>query len=640
MFNFFYLNGKEKRIMIPIIVFFVLLGIILPQFSSAASWWNPANWADNTMNSVLNALLIAIVAIPLTIIMAFVTITKLLLTAVITFATIGTSYTRSDAVNIGWPIVKDFANMMVVLGFVVIGIATTLRIQEYEAKKLLKNLIIAALLINFSLLICGIFIDASNIVMIFFLNKAGSGISKWVPAISDLSALFSNIAANNIFGFAPQLFGMMFFNFIAGFVYLLYMLLILVRVLTLWMLVILSPLAFVCYVFPATKNIWQMWWKNFFQWCIIVLPAGLFYYIGSQMISNSTVAPTVDLTKIEYIKYISNSISTVLVPGLFLIVGFLVSLQFSAMGASTIMNFANKNKGKIIGGGFNALSKTSGKVGNQVGKLGNYLQGSNNVIGKGAGWMLNNTVAKGANALGNYRATSQKTRSGLGRALEATGAIDTGAAAYTRSEELNKSQKRMTALISEGKLGKILEIAEGKGVGTNPKERGAAIGALLETKNFDMNNAQHVAGLTHFQDHGGDLSKYAEKNPELSEHNRGAVQNTMTKHGVDEGRAKEMVRDSAYQNLGVRGLRDLPVSAINVHLLANIMPTKNGKASDEYSDKQINIYKKYATTGTPEFMAQDAEQARLRATGNTDDLQKANKIRDNIIEINSNPNFS
>ena len=80
------------------------------------------------------------------------------------------SYTKSPAVNTGWPIVRDLANMIIVLGFVVIGIATALRIREYEAKQLLAKLIVIALLVNFSLLLCGIIIDGTNIVMTSFFN--------------------------------------------------------------------------------------------------------------------------------------------------------------------------------------------------------------------------------------------------------------------------------------------------------------------------------------------------------------------------------------------------------------------------------------------------------------------------------------
>ena len=65
----------------------------------------------------------------------------------------------------GWIAVKGLGNMLIVLGFVIVGIATALRIRDYEAKKLLWPLIAIALLINFSGLFCGLIIDAANLIM-------------------------------------------------------------------------------------------------------------------------------------------------------------------------------------------------------------------------------------------------------------------------------------------------------------------------------------------------------------------------------------------------------------------------------------------------------------------------------------------
>ena len=43
--------------------------------------------------------------------------------------------TKDNMVIHGWQIVRSLANMFIVLGFVVVGIATILRIREYEAQK-------------------------------------------------------------------------------------------------------------------------------------------------------------------------------------------------------------------------------------------------------------------------------------------------------------------------------------------------------------------------------------------------------------------------------------------------------------------------------------------------------------------------
>ena len=79
-----------------------------------------------------------------------------------------TPITSASVVATGWPIVRNFANAIIVLALIAIAMATILRIKDYEAKSLLPKLIIAALLINFSLVICGIIIDAASITIRFF----------------------------------------------------------------------------------------------------------------------------------------------------------------------------------------------------------------------------------------------------------------------------------------------------------------------------------------------------------------------------------------------------------------------------------------------------------------------------------------
>ena len=310
--------------------------------------------------------------------------------------------------------------------------------------------------------------------MNFFFGPANS-LSGWIPALTDFTTLLLNIGQNNILQFGPKLMGMIFFQFVAALVFILYGVLLLGRVIALWMLVILSPLAFVCYVFPATKTIWSQWWSNFFQWCIIVLPAGLFYYIGAKMVSLSAGQPGVNLENIDYTHYISNALSTILVPGLFLFAGFFISLKFAPMGAGAIMNFANKNKGKILGGALGVAAKASGKIGGGLGlnklagaanSLTNSTVGQNwggGKIGAAAGWMANKAikgagyVAKApagvASAVENYKTSSQRTASAVGQFGEKIGAIPGGTDDAKQAGMVAEESKRIKFQLDRAKAG-------------------------------------------------------------------------------------------------------------------------------------------------------------------------------------------
>ncbi|GAG19127.1 unnamed protein product, partial [marine sediment metagenome] len=72
---------------------------------------------------------------------------------------------QNPIVQVGWTLTRDLINMFFVIVLAFIGLATALRIEQYKYEKLLPIFIGIALIINFSPVICGLFIDASNIIM-------------------------------------------------------------------------------------------------------------------------------------------------------------------------------------------------------------------------------------------------------------------------------------------------------------------------------------------------------------------------------------------------------------------------------------------------------------------------------------------
>ena len=80
---------------------------------------------------------------------------------------------RTNAVlHTGWTIALSFANLGFVLAIIIIAFATIFRIQNYAMKQVLWKLIVAALLVNFSLVIAGAFISVSDNLSEVFLAKS------------------------------------------------------------------------------------------------------------------------------------------------------------------------------------------------------------------------------------------------------------------------------------------------------------------------------------------------------------------------------------------------------------------------------------------------------------------------------------
>ncbi|TSC77984.1 MAG: Uncharacterized protein G01um101424_118 [Parcubacteria group bacterium Gr01-1014_24] len=80
-------------------------------------------------------------------------------------------YTKSPFIPEAWAVVRDLSNIFFILILLYIGIKIILGLGGSEVKKMIAQIIIMALLINFSMFFTKIVIDASNILALIFYNK-------------------------------------------------------------------------------------------------------------------------------------------------------------------------------------------------------------------------------------------------------------------------------------------------------------------------------------------------------------------------------------------------------------------------------------------------------------------------------------
>src|SRR3989338_1978259 len=80
------------------------------------------------------------------------------------------SFIKVPVVQIGWTLSRDMANMAFILIMLGIAFATILQMDTFGVKKKLVPLIAMALLLNFSLVACGVFIDIGNSLGRFFVS--------------------------------------------------------------------------------------------------------------------------------------------------------------------------------------------------------------------------------------------------------------------------------------------------------------------------------------------------------------------------------------------------------------------------------------------------------------------------------------
>lgn len=178
-----------------------------------------------------------------------------------------------DAVNTAWLTMRDICNMFFVVILLIMSFGTVLGLEKWNYKKLLSQLIIAAIMVNFSKMICGLLIDAGQVVMITFVDAFADSAPSVLANATGLSTLFSltRDAGYEISNLAlgGTILLNMFFVLTSFVVILAIFLILVIRVGMLWFLVALSPIAWVGSLLPATSSYASEWWTNFTKWIMI-----------------------------------------------------------------------------------------------------------------------------------------------------------------------------------------------------------------------------------------------------------------------------------------------------------------------------------------------------------------------------------
>ena len=418
-------GGSEKGIA-PLILL-VWGGIALA--GAATAWWAGKSALATAVADFLAGLLIWVSYL-------FQYISRFLcFTAADVFDTSLTLFEKTITGNLdfikGWTAVRDFSNMFIVLGFVIVGIATTLRIRDYEAKKLLLPLILVALLINFSGLFCGLIIDASNILAKSLISAAGIAGGAARGAISGMGMQFYAMAvkfvdtglgsisegtdkAGNLEFLKANIMLSFVFLAVAGTFF--YMaILFTARYVVLAFLFILSPLAFFCKVFPFSRaqEIWKMWWENFLKWAFIGVGGTMSLWIASVFMKSVIAGGKLTVENLFIIL-------------LFLVIGFKITTKSSAMGAGAVMGIAGGAMGLAMG-----AVKTGG-------------MGTLKGLGRGA------DAATG----GRLSSAGQKISSTTGRAMEKIGLRAQGTTAQNALKGMDETSKRIGGM-DEGDKTKV-----------------------------------------------------------------------------------------------------------------------------------------------------------------------------------------
>lgn len=209
-----------------------------------------------------------------------------------------------------WSIALGLANLVFILAFLMIIYAhiSSYGISNYNLKKMIPKLIVAAILVNLSYYICAIAVDLSNIlgrsvqealiqIRQSLPGTAGGALDvfSWkniteyilsggtivAGVFAAKAAILGGSAAASISGMTFLLFPIL----VAGVLAVLIALVVLAaRQALITVLIVIAPLAFVAYILPNTEK-WFEKWRDLFTTMLMVFPLFSLLFGGSQLAS-------------------------------------------------------------------------------------------------------------------------------------------------------------------------------------------------------------------------------------------------------------------------------------------------------------------------------------------------------------------
>lgn len=375
-----------------------------------------------------------------------------------------------------WAVIRDVFNLLFIFGLIFAGFKIILDANDSASKRTVGMIVLAALLINFSLYAAQVVVDFTNVAayqihqLIAANDKSGTTIFGIpVPNTTDQFVTFSGIngtqnkdqakalqdqvakktgqSSVNTIGSAIVL-GLLFciFYIILGFIFAACAVILFTRFFALVFLMIFSPLMFLGWVLPGMKQLSSQWWKYFSNQALVG-PAMLFMIYLSlralQGIGNTGQNGGIMGTTLY-----------LLIVTAFLIASLKVAKSFGAYGSQMAMNVGNNLQGRarvLAGSATFGLAARGGRA--TLGRMAQSISerdGLRDAASRGGvrGWVARRTLDT-TSAVGDASFDARKV-GGVGKKL----GIGTGAKGgyKTATEAVAKREKEYAK-----KLGTVSE---------------------------------------------------------------------------------------------------------------------------------------------------------------------------------------
>lgn len=263
-----------------------------------------------------------------------------------------------------WAIARNVANLAFIVVFMVVIYSqlTSTGLNNYDIKRTIPRMLVAAVAVNLSYFIAAFLVDLSNIVgsslnqlFISIVNEVGQGAERNVLASASFAEIATyvlsggTIIAAGLFQGAVALSGMgmgVLFLFVFILVPIATIVLVTVAVLAarlalITVLIVLAPLAFVAYVLPGTKQ-WYDKWQDLFATMLLMYPMFAVLFGGSHLASY-LIAQNADRWETVLIALFVQAVPLVITPFLIRFSGRLLG-NFAGMVNNPAKGLSDRSK--------------------------------------------------------------------------------------------------------------------------------------------------------------------------------------------------------------------------------------------------------------------------------------------------------
>ena len=289
---------KEHKKLVQIATAMVVIGVVVfvAQEANANAAEATVDWAVSGFVNLIAWIVNALAKIVMQIVVA---VMGYVLMPVLKYS----DFIHHPVVIEGWEVVRDLANTGFVALMLIMAFGTMFGISRMQWSQNLPRLVIAAIAVNFSRLIVGFFIDIGQVVMNAFVNaiqQIGPANLLELVKMRQSQAITGDGGAFADSGNALVALGSAIFALIQAIITLVVILImtavLLYRVIILWVLIILSPAAFLAGaaegMIKGASGIYSNWWSKLSAAIMIGPVLAFFLWLSLAAVSNSAAGLT------------------------------------------------------------------------------------------------------------------------------------------------------------------------------------------------------------------------------------------------------------------------------------------------------------------------------------------------------------